>query len=83
MDVRRNSYVDSLGAIQTSAYILRAISDGMNENQIVERFDGDRKLVRIWIETLNQIRLIAKNSFDELVITPDGENYLREFDSNR
>lgn len=62
---------------QTLAYILRSISEGNNEEQIVERLDGDRKLVKIWVETLQQIGYIIKNSFNELVVTPDGENYLK------
>ena len=59
------------------AYILGSISEGKNEEQIVERFDGDKKLVRIWVETLQQIGFVIKNSFNELVVTQDGENYLK------
>ena len=49
--MQRNSYVNT-SAEQTMFYILRSISEGKNEEQIVERLDGDRKLVKIWVETL-------------------------------
>jgi ribosomal protein S19E (S16A) len=67
----------TLTETQMLAYILGSISEGKNEEQIVERFDGDKKLVRIWVETLQQIGFVIKNSFNELVVTQDGENYLK------
>lgn len=67
----------ALTETQMLAYILGSISEGKNEEQIVERFDGDKKLVRIWVETLQQIGFVIKNSFNELVVTQDGENYLK------
>lgn len=83
MEQRGNSYTNGLSAIQILAYILRSISDGKNEAQIAERFDGNNKLVKICIDALIHIRLIRKNSFNELVVTPDGKNYLEKFDSDR
>ena len=77
-----NSYVNTSTELQTLSDILGSISDGKNEEQIIERLDGDRKLVKIWVETLEQIGFITKNSFNKLVITPDGENYLK-FDLHR
>ncbi|HZD36880.1 MAG TPA: hypothetical protein VE130_16865 [Nitrososphaeraceae archaeon] len=47
--------------------MLRSISEGKCEEQIAERFAGDNKPVRIWIETLEQMHFIARNLFDELV----------------
>jgi ribosomal protein S19E (S16A) len=72
----------TLTETQTLSFVLRSISEGENEEQIVERLDGDRKLVKIWVETLQQIGFITKNSFNKLVVTPDGENYLK-FDLHR
>jgi hypothetical protein len=66
---------------RTPTYILRSISKGNNKEQIVERLDDDRKLVKVWIETLQQVDFNIKNSFNELVLTPDGERYLKKFDS--
>jgi hypothetical protein len=67
----------TLTETQTLSFVLRSISEGENEEQIVERLDGDRKLVKIWVETLQQIGFITKNSFNKLVVAPDGENYLK------
>ena len=80
--MQRNSYVNTSTELQTLSYILRSISSGRNEEQIIESLDGDRKLVAIWVETLQQIGFITKNSFNEIVVTPDGENYLK-FDLHR
>ncbi len=72
----------TLTETQTLSFVLRSISEGENVEQIVERLDGDRKLVKIWVETLQQIGFITKNSFNKLVVTPYGENYLK-FDLHR
>jgi hypothetical protein len=42
----------------------------------LQRIDGNSKLVKICIDALNLIRLITRNSFNELVVTQDGEKYL-------
>jgi hypothetical protein len=80
--MHRIPYMKTLTETQTLSFVLRSISEGENEEQIVERLDGDRKLVKIWVETLQQIGFITKNSFNKLVVTPDGENYLK-FDLHR
>jgi len=80
--MHRIQYMKTLTETQTLSFVLRSISEGENEEQIVERLDGDRKLVEIWVETLQQIGFITKNSFNKLVVTPDGENYLK-FDLHR
>ena len=66
---------------QTLFYILRSIFEGKNEDQIAKRFDGDTVLVKTWVDALKRTRLITKNSFNELVVTTDGKDYLEKFDS--
>ena len=39
--MRRNSYISSLTADQVLSYILRSLSEGKSEDQIVDRFDGE------------------------------------------
>lgn len=77
--ILRNSYDKTITEVQTLAYILRLVSEGKTEKQIIEVLYGDKKLVRTWIETLMEIYFIAMNSFNELAITPDGKNYLDKF----
>jgi hypothetical protein len=77
--ILRNSYDKTITEIQTLAYILRLVSEGKTEKQIIEVLYGDKKLVRTWVETLMEIHFIAMNSFNELAITPDGKNYLDKF----
>jgi predicted transcriptional regulator len=74
-----NLYDKTTTEVQTLAYILRFVSEGKIEKQIVEVFNGDKKLVRTWIETLMEIHFIAINSFNELAITSEGKNYLDKF----
>ena len=81
--MHKNSYTLSLTASQTLAYILRCISEGKNENQIAERFDGDIEVVKAWVDALKRIHFLVKNYFDELIITPDGADHLQKFNSNR
>jgi hypothetical protein len=81
--MRKNSYIRGLNESQTLGYVLRSISEGKNEEQIAERFDGDAVLVKTWIDALKQIHYVVTNQFNELVITLDGKNYLQKFDSDR
>jgi hypothetical protein len=76
----RNSYGKPILEVQILVYILRLISDGKNEEQIVGIFNGDKRLVKTWIETLTEIHFIAANSFSKLVMTPEGTDYLQKFD---
>jgi DNA-binding CsgD family transcriptional regulator len=50
--MHKSWYTHRLTDSQTAAYILRCISDGKNEEQIAERFDGDKELVKMWLDTL-------------------------------
>jgi hypothetical protein len=81
--MRRNSYISSLTEDQVLSYILRSISEGKNEDEIADRFDGDTKLIKNWVNALKQTHFVAKNYFDEFVLTSDGKDYLEKFDSHR
>jgi len=79
----KKSYIRGLTESQTLSYVLRCISEGKNEDQIAERFDGDTLLIKTWVDALKQIHFIVTNHFDELIITSEGKNYLEKFDSDR
>jgi hypothetical protein len=78
--MRKKSYIHDLTESQILFYVLRCISEGKSEEQIAERLDEDKVLVKTWVDALKQIHLVAINSFNELVITSEGKNYL---DSHR
>jgi hypothetical protein len=59
--MHKNSDIHGMSEGQTLAYVLRCISDGKNEDQIVERFDGDMMLVKTWIDSLKQIHFVVTN----------------------
>jgi hypothetical protein len=81
--MRKNTYIRNLTEDQVLSYILRSISEGKNEDEIADRFDGDTKLIENWVDALKQTHLVTTNYFDELVVTPDGKDYLEKFDSDR
>ena len=77
--IKRNSYVNRLSELQSAMYILRCVSEGKNEDQIVERFIGDEQLVKTWLAVLSDIRLVERNFVNELVITREGQKYLERY----
>ena len=82
--MRKNSYIRDLTESQILLfYVLRCVSEGKSEDQIAERFDEDKVLVKTWMDTLKQIHFVVINHFNELVITSEGKNYLEKFDSDR
>ena len=81
--MHKNSNIHELTEIQTLSYVLRCIAERKSEEQIAERLEGDTILVKTWIDALKQIDFVSTNYFDELVITPDGKNYLKIFESDR
>jgi hypothetical protein len=52
---RRNENISELfdssqlHGLQQPAYILECLQQGLTENQIIQLFDGDRQLVRMWL----------------------------------
>lgn len=77
--IKRNSYINRLSELQSALYILRCVSEGKNEDQIVERLVGDRELVKTWLAVLSDIHLVERNFVNELVITREGLNYLERY----
>ena len=77
--IKRNAYINRLSELQSALYILRCVSEGRNEDQIVERFIGDGQLVKTWLAVLGDIRLVERNFVDELVITKEGRKYLERY----
>lgn len=77
--IKRNSYINRLSELQSALYILRCVSEGKNEDQIVERFIGDGQLVKTWLAVLSDIRLVERNFVNELVITKEGRKYLERY----
>lgn len=77
--IKRNFYINRLSELQSALYILRGVSEGRNEDQIVERFIGDGQLVKTWLGVLMDIRLVERNFVNELVITKEGLEYLKRY----
>ena len=77
--IKKNSYNNRLSELQSALYILRCVSEGKNEDQIVERLVGDRQLVKTWLAVLSDIHLVERNFVNELVITREGLNYLERY----
>jgi hypothetical protein len=56
---------------------LKCLSEGKDEGYLVQRFDNDEQLVRIWINLLTELKLLAVNDVGEYVITNKGREYLQ------
>ena len=77
--IKRNSYVNRLSELQSALYILKCVSEGKNEDQIVERFIGDGQIVNTWLVVLSDIRLVERNFVNEIIITKEGLKYLESY----
>jgi DNA-binding PadR family transcriptional regulator len=60
-------------------YILKCLSEGKDAGYLVQRFDHDEQLVRIWINLLIELKLLAVNQVGEYAITNKGREYLQTY----
>lgn len=77
--ITRNSYISNLSELQSALFILKCLSEGKGEGYLVQRFDDDEQLVRIWINLLKELELLAVNLVGEYVITNKGREYLQTY----
>src|SRR5918912_3066823 len=77
--ITKNSYIDNLSEMQTALFILKCLSEGKNEEYLIQRFDNDEQLVRIWMNLLTELKLLMVNVVGEYVITNKGKDYLQKY----
>ncbi|MDQ4012848.1 MAG: hypothetical protein M3146_03880 [Thermoproteota archaeon] len=75
----KNSYIDNLSEMQSALFILKCLSEGKNEEYLIQRFDNDEQLVRIWMNLLAELKLLVVNVVGEYVITNKGKDYLQKY----
>jgi hypothetical protein len=75
----KNSYIDNLSEMQSAFFILKCLSEGKNEEYLIQRFDNDEQLVRIWMNLLTELKLLVVNVVGEYVITNKGKDYLQRY----
>ena len=75
----KNSYIDNLSEMQSALFILKCLSEGKNEEYLIQRFDNDEQLVRIWMNLLTELKLLVVNVVGEYVITNKGKDYLQRY----
>jgi hypothetical protein len=75
----KNSYIDNLSEMQSAFFILKCLSEGKNEEYLIQRFDNDEQLVRIWMNLLTELKLLVVNVVGEYVITTKGKDYLQKY----
>ena len=73
------TYISNLSEFQSALYILKCLSEGKDEGYLVQRFDNDEQLVRIWINLLTELKLLEVNQVGEYVITDKGREYLQTY----
>jgi hypothetical protein len=74
----KNSYIDNLSEMQSALFILKCLSEGKNE-YLIQRFDNDEQLVRIWMNLLTELKLLVVNEVGEYVITNKRKDYLQKY----
>ena len=58
-------------------YILDCLHDGLMEDQIIAKYDGDSQLVEIWIDFLTETRWIIKDFANKRwVLTDKGKQQM-------
>ena len=77
--ITKNSYIDNLSEMQSALFILKCLSEGKNEEYLIQRFDNDEQLVRIWMNLLTELKLLIVNVVGEYVITNKGKDYLQKY----
>jgi hypothetical protein len=77
--ITKNSYIDNLSEMQSALFILKCLSEGKNEEFLIQRFDNDEQLVRIWMNLLTELKLLVVNVVGEYVITNKGKDYLQKY----
>ena len=75
----KNSYIANLSEMQSAFFILKCLSEGKNEEYLIQRFDNDEQLVRIWMNLLTELKLLVVNVVGEYVITNKGKDYLQKY----
>jgi hypothetical protein len=75
----KNSYIDNLSEMQSALFILKCLSEGKNEEYLIQRLDNDEQLFRIWMNFLTELKLLVVNVVGEYVITNKGKDYLQKY----
>ncbi len=71
-----------LRGLKQALYILQNIEEGQNNDQIIQKFDGDSQLVEIWATFLGDNHWITKNELGEMAVTEKGRLCIRKYGSN-
>jgi hypothetical protein len=71
--------VSNLSEMQSALFVLKCLSEGKDEGYLVDRFDNDEQLVRIWMNLLTELKLLIVNVVGEYVITNKGRDYLQTY----
>ena len=74
--------MSNLSEMQSALFILKCLSEGKDEKYLVDRFDNDEQLVRIWMNLLTELKLLMVNVVGEYVITNKGRDYLQTYNSH-
>lgn len=70
-----------LRGLRQALYILHSLNEGQNNDQIVQKFDGDSQLVEIWTTFLVNNHWVTRNELGEMVVTERGRLCIRKYGS--
>src|SRR5918911_3025760 len=73
-----------LSGLRQAIYIMKCLDAGEYFEQIIQKFDGDEQLVRLWMSFLLHNKCIRINSSidRECIVTEKGKRWLEKYDGS-
>ena len=59
--------------MQSALFILKCLSEGKNEEYLIQRFDNDEQLVRIWMNLLTELIEAEYEKTEQFTLIGQGE----------
>ena len=67
--------------MKQALYVLKGLTDSHTEKMVIEEFNGDEQIVRIWIGFLKDNRWMTRDHVkNKWIITDEGRTAITKFD---
>jgi predicted transcriptional regulator len=79
--MRQQQSPTRLSGLRQAIYIMRCLDNGEYFEQIVQKFDGDEQLVKLWMSFLLHNKCIQNPAIDhKWLITEKGKRWIEKYD---
>src|SRR5919199_988534 len=76
----QQSPTKKLSGLRQAIYIMRCLRKGEYFEQIIERFDGDEQLVKLWMSFLLHNKCIQNPLDHKWIVTEKGKRWIEKYD---